>query len=215
MTTENRKPETENRCLTIIGGGLAGSEAAWQAARRGVRVRLYEMKPRKFSPAHQSPMLGELVCSNSLRAEGHESAVGLLKEEMRRLDSLIMAAALATRVPAGKALAVDRGEFAAHITRVFRGRALIEIIREEVAAPDPGGHQHHRHRAADLRAPWPRPWEGSPDNNTSTSTTPSPPSWRRSPSTWKKPSGPPATGPGTITSTARFPKPNTPPFTRP
>jgi methylenetetrahydrofolate--tRNA-(uracil-5-)-methyltransferase len=137
MTTENRKPKTENRCLTIIGGGLAGSEAAWQAARRGVKVRLYEMKPLKFSPAHQSPFLGELVCSNSLRAEGHESAVGLLKEEMRRLDSLIMAAALATRVPAGKALAVDRGEFAAYITRVLEAQPLIEIIREEVEAPDP------------------------------------------------------------------------------
>ena len=137
MTTENRKPKTENRCLTIIGGGLAGSEAAWQAARRGVRVRLYEMKPQKFSPAHQSPFLGELVCRNSLRADGRESAVGLLKEEMRRLDSLIMAAATATRVPAGKALAVDRGEFAAHITRILEAEPLIEIIREEVEAPDP------------------------------------------------------------------------------
>ena len=137
MTTENRKPETENRCITIIGGGLAGSEAAWQAARRGVRVRLSEMKPQKFSPAHQSPFLGELVCSNSLRAEGRESAVGLLKEEMRRLNSLIIAAALATRVPAGKALAVDRGEFASYITRTLEAEPLIEIIREEVEAPDP------------------------------------------------------------------------------
>ena len=137
MATENRKPKTENRCLTIIGGGLAGSEAAWQAARRGVRVRLSEMKPQKFSPAHQSPFLGELVCSNSLRAEGLESAVGLLKEEMRRLDSLIMAAATATRVPAGKALAVDRREFAAYITRVLEAEPRIEIIREEVEAPDP------------------------------------------------------------------------------
>ncbi len=123
--------------VMIIGGGLAGSEAAWQAARQGVRVRLYEMKPQKFSPAHQSPFLGELVCSNSLRAEGVESAVGLLKEEMRRLDSLIMAAALATRVPAGRALAVDRGEFAAFITRALAAEPLIEIIREEVEAPDP------------------------------------------------------------------------------
>ena len=95
------------------------------------------MKPQKFSPAHQSPFLGELVCSNSLRADSRESAVGLLKEEMRRLDSLIMAAALATRVPAGKALAVDRGEFAAYITRVLEAEPLIEIIREEVEAPDP------------------------------------------------------------------------------
>ncbi len=97
-----------------------------------MRVRLYEMKPGKFSPAHQSPLLGELVCSNSLRAEGQESAVGLLKEEMRRLDSLIMAAALATRVPAGKALAVDRGAFAAYITQALEAEPLIEIVREEV-----------------------------------------------------------------------------------
>jgi methylenetetrahydrofolate--tRNA-(uracil-5-)-methyltransferase len=137
MITGNRKPKTENPSITIIGGGLAGSEAAWQAARRGVPVRLYEMKPQKFSPAHQSPFLGELVCSNSLRAESRESAVGLLKEEMRRLDSLIMAAAAATRVPAGKALAVDRVEFAAHITRALEAEPLLEIIREEVAAPDP------------------------------------------------------------------------------
>ena len=123
--------------ITVIGGGLAGSEAAWQAARRGVRVRLHEMKPVKFSPAHQSPFLGELVCSNSLRAAGVESAVGLLKEEMRRLDSLIMAAAAATRVPAGKALAVDREQFAAHITRALEAEPLVEIVREEVAAPDP------------------------------------------------------------------------------
>jgi methylenetetrahydrofolate--tRNA-(uracil-5-)-methyltransferase len=134
--TQNPAVKTQNPAVTIIGGGLAGSEAAWQAARRGVRVRLYEMKPRKFSPAHQSPLLGELVCSNSLRGEGRESAVGLLKEEMRRLDSLIMNAALATRVPAGKALAVNREEFAAHITRVLSAEPLIEIIREEVAAPD-------------------------------------------------------------------------------
>jgi methylenetetrahydrofolate--tRNA-(uracil-5-)-methyltransferase len=136
MTTRNPEPETQNP-LVIIGGGLAGSEAAWQAARRGVRVRLYEMKPGKFSPAHQSPHLGELVCSNSLRAEGVESAVGLLKEEMRRLHSLVMAAAAATRVPAGKALAVDREEFAGFITRALEAEPRIEIIREEVGAPDP------------------------------------------------------------------------------
>ncbi len=118
--------------ITIIGGGLAGSEAAWQAACRGVAVRLYEMKPRKFSPAHQSPLLGELVCSNSLRAESTESAVGLLKEEMRRLDSLLMAAAAATRVPAGKALAVDREAFAAHISRALEQEPLITIVREDV-----------------------------------------------------------------------------------
>src|SRR5574340_1092845 len=118
MTTQNPEPKTQN-LVVIVGGGLAGSEAAWQAARRGVRVRVQEMKPRKFSPAHSSPLLGELVCSNSLRADSRESAVGLLKEEMRRLNSLIMAAAAATKVPAGKALAVDREAFAAHISRAL------------------------------------------------------------------------------------------------
>ena len=159
MTTENRKPKTENPHLTIVGGGLAGSEAAWQAARGGVRVRLLEMKPLKFSPAHQSPFLGELVCNNSLRAEGRDSAVGLLKEEMRRLDSLIMAAALATRVPAGKALAVDREEFAAQITQALEAQPLIEIIREEVAAPDP--EPTTVIATGPLTSdPWPRRWEG-------------------------------------------------------
>ncbi len=124
--------------ITIIGGGLAGSEAAWQAARRGVKVRLYEMKPHKFSPAHDSPLLGELVCSNSLRSEAVESAVGLLKEEMRRLGSLIMTAAEATRVPAGKSLAVDRELFAGHITQALEQEPLVEIIREEVADINPG-----------------------------------------------------------------------------
>jgi methylenetetrahydrofolate--tRNA-(uracil-5-)-methyltransferase len=137
MSTENCKSETEPRSLTVIGGGLAGSEAAWQAARRGVSVRLYEMKPARFSPAHHSPLLGELVCSNSLRADSTGSAVGLLKEEMRRLDSLVLAAAAATRVPAGKALAVDREAFAVYITRTLEAEPRVEIIREEVAAPDP------------------------------------------------------------------------------
>jgi methylenetetrahydrofolate--tRNA-(uracil-5-)-methyltransferase len=132
MTTENRIPKNGNPEITVIGGGLAGSEAAWQAARRGVRVRLYEMKPRKFSPAHSSPWLGELVCSNSLRAEARESAVGLLKEEMRRLNSLILAAAAATRVPAGRALAVNREDFAAYISRALEQEPLVEIAREEV-----------------------------------------------------------------------------------
>ncbi len=122
----------QGSAITIIGGGLAGSEAAWQAARRGVKVRLHEMKPVKFSPAHQSPRLGELVCSNSLRAESRESAAGLLKEEMQRLTSLVMAAAQATRVPAGRALAVDRDAFAGHITQALESEPLVEIVREEV-----------------------------------------------------------------------------------
>ncbi len=128
----------KNPAIIIIGGGLAGSEAAWQAARLGVRVRLYEMKPKKFSPAHRSPLLGELVCSNSLRSESLENAVGLLKEEMRRLNSLIMAAAAATRVPAGKALAVDREDFAAYLTQALSDLPQVEIIREEVTHLDLG-----------------------------------------------------------------------------
>ncbi|MEJ5329236.1 MAG: methylenetetrahydrofolate--tRNA-(uracil(54)-C(5))-methyltransferase (FADH(2)-oxidizing) TrmFO [Desulfobaccales bacterium] len=123
--------------LTIIGGGLAGVEAAWQAARLRVPVRLYEMKPGKFSPAHRSPLLGELVCSNSLRSAEVETAVGLLKEEMRRLDSLVMRAADATRVPAGKALAVDREAFAAFLTRALEAEPQVTILREEVTALDP------------------------------------------------------------------------------
>jgi methylenetetrahydrofolate--tRNA-(uracil-5-)-methyltransferase len=136
MSTANRNPQTANPAITVIGGGLAGSEAAWQAARRDVQVRIYEMKPRKFSPAHQSPLLGELVCSNSLRADSRENAVGLLKEEMRRLGSLIMTAADATRVPAGKALAVDREAFAAHISRALAQEPRVSIIREEVSTLD-------------------------------------------------------------------------------
>ena len=93
---------------TVIGAGLAGSEAAWQLAKRGVAVTLYEMKPQKMSPAHKSPLFAELVCSNSLRSDRIQNAVGLLKEEMRALDSLVMRAADAARVPAGGALAVDR-----------------------------------------------------------------------------------------------------------
>ncbi|OPX20113.1 MAG: methylenetetrahydrofolate--tRNA-(uracil(54)-C(5))-methyltransferase (FADH(2)-oxidizing) TrmFO [Desulfobacca sp. 4484_104] len=122
--------------LVIIGGGLAGSEAAWQAAQRGVRVRLYDMKPHKFSPAHQSPQLGELVCSNSLRSAAPDTAVGLLKLEMRRLHSLIMQAADASRVPAGKSLAVDREAFAAYITHSLEQLTNMEIIRAEITQLD-------------------------------------------------------------------------------
>ncbi|MFZ5760063.1 MAG: methylenetetrahydrofolate--tRNA-(uracil(54)-C(5))-methyltransferase (FADH(2)-oxidizing) TrmFO [Thermodesulfobacteriota bacterium] len=128
------------RALTIIGGGLAGCEAAWQAAGRGCRVTLWDMKPQRFSPAHSSPDLAELVCSNSFRSDDPFSAVGLLKEEMRRLDSLIMAAAAATRVPAGKALAVDRSRFAALITERLAAHPAIEIRREEITRlPTPTG----------------------------------------------------------------------------
>jgi methylenetetrahydrofolate--tRNA-(uracil-5-)-methyltransferase len=125
--------ETEplNR-ITIIGAGLAGCEAAWQAAREGCRVRLYEMKPQRFSPAHQSEQLAELVCSNSLRGAGLNNAVGCLKEELRRVGSLFIAAADATAVPAGGALAVDRDEFSRYISEKILTEPLIELIRAEV-----------------------------------------------------------------------------------
>ncbi|OQX15546.1 MAG: methylenetetrahydrofolate--tRNA-(uracil(54)-C(5))-methyltransferase (FADH(2)-oxidizing) TrmFO [Desulfobulbaceae bacterium A2] len=119
-------------CITIIGGGLAGCEAAWQAARRGVSVRLYEMKPQRFSPAHALPGLAELVCSNSLRSNEVGSAVGLLKEEMRRLGSLLLAAAQATSVPAGRALAVDRERFAAWVTEKIEQHPAITVLRQEM-----------------------------------------------------------------------------------
>lgn len=118
--------------ITVIGAGLAGSEAAWQLAKRGVTVDLYEMRPMKFTPAHHTEGFAELVCSNSLRAAGLENAVGLLKEEMRRLDSLIMSAADHTMVPAGGALAVDRNLFSSEITRRLEDHPNVMIHREEV-----------------------------------------------------------------------------------
>jgi len=118
--------------ITIIGGGLAGCEAAWQAAREGADVVLYEMKPVRFSPAHHSGSLGELVCSNSLRGAGMNNAVGCLKEELRRCGSLFMAAADATAVPAGGALAVDREAFAAYLTEKIETHPRITLVREEV-----------------------------------------------------------------------------------
>ena len=118
--------------VTVIGGGLAGCEAAWQLASRGVQVRLFEMKPAVFSEAHHLPGLSELVCSNSLRGDSLENAVGLLKEELRRLGSLFMEAAEATKVPAGGALAVDRGLFSEYVTAKIEGHPLIEVVRGEV-----------------------------------------------------------------------------------
>jgi methylenetetrahydrofolate--tRNA-(uracil-5-)-methyltransferase len=118
--------------VNVIGAGLAGSEAAWQIASRGVNVRLYEMRPVKQTPAHHTDKFAELVCSNSLRANNLTNAVGIIKEEMRMLDSLIIRAADACAVPAGGALAVDRHEFAGNVTDTIRNHPLIEIINEEV-----------------------------------------------------------------------------------
>ena len=122
--------------IKIIGAGLAGCEAAWQLANREVKVTLFEMKPKKFSPAHKSGDFAELVCSNSLRADGIYNAVGLLKEEMRRMSSLIMECADKTRVPAGGALAVDRGGFSAAVTERICAHPNIEVVHEEVLTID-------------------------------------------------------------------------------
>ena len=118
--------------VTVIGAGLAGSEAAWQLAKRGVDVTLYEMKPQKMSPAHKSPLFAELVCSNSLRSDRLQNAVGLLKEEMRVLDSLVMRAADHARVPAGGALAVDRESFSGYITQTLRSNLHVTVVEEEI-----------------------------------------------------------------------------------
>jgi methylenetetrahydrofolate--tRNA-(uracil-5-)-methyltransferase len=118
--------------VNVIGAGLAGSEAAWQIASRGVNVRLFEMRPVKQTPAHHTDKFAELVCSNSLRANNLTNAVGIIKEEMRMLDSLIIRAADACAVPAGGALAVDRHEFAGNVTDTIRNHPLIEVINEEV-----------------------------------------------------------------------------------
>lgn len=131
-------PEKQKH-ITIIGGGLAGCESAWQAARRGISVTLYEMKPQKFSPAHHLPGLAELVCSNSLRGISLDNAVGLLKEELRRCGSLIMEAAEATCVPAGGALAVDRQLFSDYVTEKINAHPLIRVENGEVSQiPDEG-----------------------------------------------------------------------------
>ncbi len=120
--------------VTVVGAGLAGSEAAWQLAQRGFKVRLCEMKPEKMTPAHTSPLFSELVCSNSLRGDDLSNAVGLLKEELRRLGSLMMASAEKHRVPAGGALAVDREAFAQTITDAIRTHPNITVVPGEITA---------------------------------------------------------------------------------
>src|SRR5438309_9436413 len=116
----------------IIGAGLAGCEAAWQCARRGIQVEWYAMRPVKSTPAHQTDKFAELVCSNSLNSESENTAPWLLKEEMRRVDSLLLRIAKATSVPAGHALAVDRETFADKVTEAISAEPHIKIIRQEV-----------------------------------------------------------------------------------
>ena len=121
-----------NEYITIIGGGLAGTEAAYQIAKRWIKVKLYEMKPQKYSPAHTNQNLAEIVCSNSFKSNLHTNACGLLKEELRKLDSLLINIADKTSVPAGQALAVDREEFSEKVTEEIKKNPLIEIINKEV-----------------------------------------------------------------------------------
>ena len=123
---------SQSSYINVIGAGLAGSEAAYQIAKRGIPVKLYEMRGKKATPQHKTDKFAELVCSNSLRGDSLTNAVGLLKEEMRRLDSVIMKAAESTRVPAGGALAVDRDGFSQMVTEEVTNHPLIEVIREEI-----------------------------------------------------------------------------------
>ncbi|MDP4092157.1 MAG: methylenetetrahydrofolate--tRNA-(uracil(54)-C(5))-methyltransferase (FADH(2)-oxidizing) TrmFO [Bacillota bacterium] len=127
------------KVVNVIGAGLAGCEAAWQIAKRGIRVRLYEMKPVKYTPAHHYGTFAELVCSNSLRSDRLENAVGLLKAEMRELDSLIMRCADKTRIPAGGALAVDRTGFSELVTQEIKNHENITVVNEEVTEIDNNG----------------------------------------------------------------------------
>src|SRR3954447_26939647 len=119
--------------INVIGGGLAGVEAAWQAARPGPQGNLYEMRPAKQTPAHRTDKLAEIVCSNSLKSDEPGTASYLLKEELRQGGSLVMEAAAATRVPAGAALAVDRQQFAEYVTQQIESHPGIELVREEVS----------------------------------------------------------------------------------
>jgi methylenetetrahydrofolate--tRNA-(uracil-5-)-methyltransferase len=132
MSLQEERKLTDTAKVTVIGAGLAGSEAAWQIASRGVPVRLYEMRPVVKTPAHHTDQFAELVCSNSLRANGLGNAVGVLKEEMRRLNSLVLGAADRHAVPAGGALAVDRDGFSGEITSTLHNHPLVEVINEEL-----------------------------------------------------------------------------------
>ena len=127
------------KIINVIGAGLAGVEACYQLVKRGYKVRLYEMRPQKMTPAHHSENFAELVCSNSLRADGTANAVGVLKKEMEMLDSIVIRFARKHQVPAGGALAVDRDNFSKDITEYLRNHPLVEVIHEEVSE-FPKGH---------------------------------------------------------------------------
>ena len=166
---------TERRPIHVIGGGLAGSEAAWQIASTGVPVVIYEMRPERMTDAQTTDAFCELVCSNSFRGADSTNAVGLLKEELRRAGSLILAAADATRVPAGGALAVDREAFSAHITERLRAHPRVRI-EARVVETHPRGAGDRRHRPAHGRRARRRPRAHSWAASTSRTTTRSRPS---------------------------------------
>ena len=142
---------TAKPAIRVIGAGLAGSEAAWQCARRGVAVELYEMRPVRSTPAHQTADFAELVCSNSLKSDSLNTAPWLLKEEMRRAGSRLLEIARECAVPAGHALAVDRLTFAARVTAELSREPLITIRREEVTHDRRRPDHHHRHWTVDFR----------------------------------------------------------------
>lgn len=177
--------------VTVVGAGLAGSECAWQLARRGIKVRLVEMKPGKYSPAHVSPGFAELVCSNSLRSDELTNAVGLLKEELRRLGSLIMESADKNRVAAGGALAVDREGFSEYITQRLRACPNVEVEERELTEiPEGEAVIATGPLTSDAMA---EASCASVRSSTCTSTTPWPPSSRWRAWTWKTPTSPRAT----------------------
>jgi len=145
------------RYVTVIGGGLAGCEAAWQILKRGLRVKLYEMRPTVSTPAHKTSGLAELVCSNSLRSNELDRAAGLLKEEMRLLDSLVIRAAGESAIPAGTALAVDRLLFSRRVEEMLTSFAGLEIIRKEVKSIPREGLRHRGERPPHVRFPVSKP----------------------------------------------------------
>ena len=180
--------------IHIIGGGLAGCEAAWQAAALDVPVVIHEMRPVRPTAVHKTDGLAELVCSNSFRGDKLDNAVGLLKEEMRRLGSLVMRAADVSRVPAGAALAVDRVRFSEIVTQEIANHPRIRLVREEIATVPAGdrGPGDRRDRSADVRRAVPQTSPRSSAAITSISTTRSARSSSPSPSTCPRCSAPPA-----------------------
>ena len=185
--------------VTVVGAGFAGCEAAWTLAQNGIPVTLWEMKPRKFSPAHHSPDFAELICSNSFKASRLESAAGLLKAEMERLGSLCVPCAKETAVAAGGALAVDRDRFSALVTETNPRDHPLIAVREGEVTEIPDGNVIDRHRPAHLRGAFRRHRRADLGGVSSASLTPPPPLWRRPASIWTRCSSLPGMVGGTMT----------------